>query len=116
MAKRNSASTQPRELRISRNAYLNILDITHYIAVEQHSSINAEKVSTAIFAAIERIGQTPFSYKECEYISTKTKIYRQANCISWLIFYKVIETEVIILGVLHQANNPSKLKELKKIK
>lgn len=78
--------------------------------------MNADKVGNAIYATIKRIAENPFYYQECKYILTKTKMYRQAICLSWFIIYKVTGNEIVILGVLPQANHPSKFKSLRKVK
>lgn len=70
----------------------------------------------AIFTAITRIEQHPLAFKECEEIPTKTKKYRRAICLSWLIIYKVVAHEITILGIIHSSRKPSSIRDLKKIK
>ena len=43
----------------------------------------------ALFDTIDRIGQNPLAFRECEEILTADKIYRKAVCQSWLIIYKI---------------------------
>lgn len=116
MAKGTKAAAQPHQIRISRYAFLHISEITRYIRFEQQSPLNADKVGEAIYATIKRIAENPLYYQECKYMLTKAKMYRQAICLSWFIIYKITATEVIILGVLPQANHPSKFKALRKVK
>ena len=85
-----------------------------YIGITRQQPLNAFKVSIAIERAIEKIGQHPFAFRECEEIPTKTKIYRKAICLSWLIIYKITSTEVIILAVIHSSRKPSMIKSAKK--
>ena len=63
-------------LRITENALQNINEITGYIAYVKHQPINAIRVGDKIFETIEKIEKNPLSYRECEEIQTKTKIYR----------------------------------------
>lgn len=116
MGKAKQKITKRREVRVSSNAYQNIYEITHYIAIEKQQPLNAVKVSNAIYATMEHLGENPFAFKEYEELPTKTKIYRKAICLSWLIIYKITVTEIIILGVIHQAKNPSKIEALRKVK
>ena len=104
------------QLRLSANALQNIDEITGYIAFINHQPSNAIKVGDAIFKTFDRIALNPFSFKECEEISTKTKIYRRAVCFSWLIIYKITPVEIIILGIIHKSRKPARLKVLRKIK
>jgi len=65
-------------LRATENALQNIDNITGYIAYIKHQPINAIHVGDKIFETFDRIEKNPFSFRECEEIPTKTKIYRKA--------------------------------------
>ena len=116
MGKKEKTTTQARKIRILHEAYKDIDNITDFIADDNQQPLNAIKVGETIFTSIERIENNPFVYKECEQLTTKTKIYRQASCLSWLIIYKITATEIVILGVIHGARNPSKIKKFRKLK
>ena len=103
-------------LRATENALQNIDNITGYIAYIKHQPINAIHVGDKIFETFDRIEKNPFSFRECEEIPTKTKIYRKAVCMSWLIIYKIKITEIIILGIIHCSRKTSRVRSLKKIK
>ena len=116
MGKKEKTTAQVRKIRILDEAYEDIENITDYITNDNQQPFNAIKVGETIFTSIERIENNPFVYKECEQLTTKTKIYRQASCLSWLIIYKITATEIVILGVIHGARNPSKIKKFRKLK
>lgn len=116
MGKTKKTVTKTREVRLSTNAFQNIYAISSYIGLNQQQPLNAVKVTNSIYAAIDRIGENPFAFKECKEIPTKTKMYRQAVSLSWLIIYKITTTEIIILGVSHGARSPSEIKTLRKVK
>jgi plasmid stabilization system protein ParE len=103
-------------VRITGTAHQHIENFTGYIAYINHQPLNATRVGEAIFDTIERIGQFPFMFRECEEIPTKSKIYRKAVCLSWLIIYRIKGKEVTILGVVHGSRRASKIRELKRIK
>src|SRR5436190_23173541 len=100
MGKKEKTTAQTRKIKMLDEAYRDIEDITGYIATNNQQLLNAIRVGETIFTAIERIENNPFAYKECEQLVTKTKIYRQAVCLSWLIIYKIKATEILILGVI----------------
>jgi plasmid stabilization system protein ParE len=104
------------KVRITENALQDIDYITGYIAFINHQPLNAIRVGDALFETIDRIGQNPFAFRECEEIPTKNKIYRKAVCLSWLIIYKIKAKEVIILGIIHSARKPSRIKKYRKVK
>lgn len=116
MAKQKKAIDASREVRISENALQNIDEITGYIAFVKQEPLSAVKVGDAFFNLFDKIADNPFVFKECQQLPTKTKIYRQAVCYSWIVVYKIAATEIVILGIIHGARKPSKLHKLKKIK
>ena len=116
MGRRSKRNPQTYSLRIHSEARYNIRHIVNYIAFIEHQPINALKVYAAIYDVIGKIGQNPFAFKECEEIPTVAKIYRRANCYSWSIIYKILGSEVFVLGVIHQASKASRIKDLKKRK
>lgn len=103
-------------LRITDNALQNIDDITGYIAYIKHQPLNAIRIGDKIFEAIDRIEMNPLSFRECEDIPTRTKIYRKAVCISWLIIYKIKSAEIVILGIIHSSRRTSRIRALRKVK
>ncbi len=103
-------------LRVTENALENINDITGYIAYINHQPMNAIRVGDKIFETIGRIEQNPLAFKECEEIPTKTKIYRKAVCLNWLIIFKIKGSGVIILGIIHGSRRTSMIKKLRKVK
>jgi plasmid stabilization system protein ParE len=109
-------ASQTRQIRVSNFARQNIEETIKYIAFNNGQPLNAIKVSEAIDEAITRIAVNPFAYKECEQLPTKTKMYRQAVCLSWLIIYKITSSEILILSVIHGARNPKSIRKLRKIK
>ena len=116
MVKKEKAAPATRKIRILEAAYLDIEEIADFIAFVNQQPLNAVKVTDAFFDAIDRIGQAPLTFKECPHIHTKTKIYRQAVCLSWLIIYKITATEIIIMAVIHGARQPSKIKKIRRRK
>ncbi len=103
-------------LRVTDNALQNINDITGYIAFIKHQPLNAISVGDRIFETIDRIGQNPLAFRECEEIPTQKKIYRKAVCMSWNIIYKIKSSEIIILGIIHSSRRLSKVRSLRKVK
>jgi plasmid stabilization system protein ParE len=104
------------QVRVSVNAIQNIEEITGYIAFVNQQPLNAVKVGDALFATIDRISRNPLAFKECEELPTKAKMYRRATCFSWLIIYRIMAKQIVILGVIHSSRRPSRIKSLRKIK
>lgn len=116
MGQSKEKAPEAYSLRITDNAIQNIDDITGYIAYIKHQPLTAIRVGDKIFQTINRIEKNPLAFRECWEIPTKTKIYRQAVCMSWLIIYKVKNFQIVILGIIHTSRKPSRIKSLRKIK
>jgi len=116
MDKQKETTRNAYKISISTNAIRNIDEISGYIAFINQQPINAIIVGDAIIETIHRIEKHPFSFKECEWMPTKSKRYRQAICKSLNIIYKVNKNSIIILGIVHVSRKPSKLKTLRKEK
>ncbi len=116
MGKSQKTPPVSRQVRISISALQNINEVTGYIAFVSQSPANAIKVGDAIFATIDRIERNPLAFKECEDLPTKSKMYRRALCYSWVIIYKITDTEIIVLGIIHGARRPSASKKLRQVK
>ena len=116
MGKKEKTTAQKHKIRIQDEAYNDIEQITDFIANQNQQPLTAIKIADSIFQIIDKIGNNPFAYKECEAIPTKSKIYRQAICSSWLIIFRISPIEILILGIVHGARNPSEIKKLKRKK
>lgn len=116
MGKEKRKTSQTQQIRVTTSAAHDIDEITNYIAFVKKQPITAVRVGDAILEVILKVSQSPHAYKECEAIPTKTKIYRQAACLSWLVIYKITISEIIILGIIHASRKASKIKKLRKIK
>ncbi len=101
--------------RLTLNTIRNIDEITGYITFIKHQPANAIIVGDTIYNTIARIEKQPYAFKECLEIETKSKIYRQAKCLSWLIIYKIVLQEITILGIMHSSRMPLHIKMLKQI-
>ena len=116
MGRQKSFDTKKYSVNLSSNALRNIDEITGYIAFIEHQPANAIKVGDVILETISRIEQHPYAFKECNELKTKSKMYRSAICASWHIIYKIISTNITILGIIHNSRRPSVIKQLKKAK
>lgn len=103
-------------LRVTEGALQNIDDITGYIAYIRHQPLNAIRIGDKIFGIIDRIEKNPLAFRECEEIPTKTKIYRKAVCMSWNIIFKIIASEIVILGIIHGSRRAGRVRALRKVK
>lgn len=116
MAEEKRKPSKTYSLKISKNAEIDIDAILNYIAFLRHQLINAIRVGDKIFSIFHGIEQNPLAYRECEEIPSKTKMYRKAVCMSWLIIYRIRNKKILILGVIHGSRKPSKIRNLQKVK
>lgn len=115
MGKEKKAVAANYKIRVSDTASQHINEISGYIAFINHQPSNAIHVIDSLFETIDRISEHPFAFRECEYLPTKTKLYRRAMCLSWQIIYKIVGKEVLILGVVHSSQKPTHIKMLRRV-
>lgn len=116
MGKQKKTTAKTYQVRITQNALQNLDEITGYIAFINHQPQNAIKVGDELFTTIDRIAANPVSFRECVELPTKTKMYRRAVCYSWSIIYRIRNTEVVILGIVHHSRRPARISKLRKVK
>lgn len=116
MGRTKEKAPKAYSLRVTENALQNLDSITGYIAFIKHEPLNAIRVGDEILKTIDRIQKNPSVFRECEEISTVNKMYRKANCLSWLIIYKINPSEIVILGIIHGHRSHLRTKHLRKVK
>lgn len=116
MDKTKEVAPKTYSLKVTESAIQNFDNITGYIAYIRHEPLNAIRIGDEILKTFDRIEKNPFSFRECDEISTANKIYRKAICLSWQIIYKIKPEEIVILGIIHGHRRPSRIKSLRKIK
>lgn len=114
MATKEKSSAKEFKVVFSQTALSNIDEITGYIALIQKAPETAIKIGDAIFETIERIQHHPHAFRECEELSTKSRMYRRALCKSWLIIFKVQPALITILGIIHTSRKPAGIRKLRK--
>jgi plasmid stabilization system protein ParE len=116
MGRQKKTTSAAYEVRISANALQNIDEITGYITFVNQQPLNASKVGDAFYKVIDRIARNPLAFRECEELSTKTRMYRRALCYSWRIIYRIERNMVLVLGIIHSSRRPSVIKPLRKVR
>lgn len=115
MGDKRKKITNTYEVKISSNALKNFDEIMEHITSVEFQPANAIKVGQTFYKYFDKIELNPYSFGECKHIPTKTKMYRQVVCLSWIIVYKINTPVVTIIGIIHKSRQPSKIKLLKKL-
>ncbi|MFN8322126.1 MAG: type II toxin-antitoxin system RelE/ParE family toxin [Chitinophagales bacterium] len=76
----------------------------------------ARKFKNGFVEKVDSILPQYLAYPECRFLPTKNNIYRNIIWGNYLIIYKVLKKEVLVLGVFHSKQNPAKLKAYRKVK
>ena len=82
MRRQKGETPKSLTVSVSVNVLQNVNEITGYIAFVARQPLNAVRVGDKLFATFDRIAAQPFAFKECHYLPTKGKIYRQVKCLS----------------------------------
>ena len=116
MGNQKKGDIRTYKTRVTENANKDFRGLTNYIELVNFQPLNSLKVGESIISVINQIFLNPFSFKECKYLPTKSKMYRQVLCLSWYIIYRIADDEIVILGIIHSARKPSQIKKLRSIK
>jgi plasmid stabilization system protein ParE len=98
-------------LIVSENAISELEEIIDYINYINFQPINAAKIGEDFFNFIEKIASNPSVYKSNSYGDNHSESNRYANFYKWLIFFKVEDLTVEILGIMHGARKPINFKK-----
>ena len=80
------------------------------------SSAFANKLRDAFIGYVDELPQNYLQYPECRFIPTKNQQYRNIVWRDYLIIYKILKKEILVLGVFNARQHPRKLKSYRKIK
>lgn len=93
-------------LIVSENALAELDEIIDYVNIIKQQPINAAKIGEDFFNLIEKIAINPFPYKINPYKIEKSESYKYANFHKWLIFFRIEESIVEILSIIHSSRKP----------
>ena len=76
----------------------------------------ANKLRSTFIDYVDKLSQNYSLYPECRFLPTKNLAYRNIVWRDYLIIYKILKKEILVLGIFHAKQNPRKLKSYRKIK
>jgi plasmid stabilization system protein ParE len=115
MDKKAQSTGKNYSVNISNNAQEHLVDIEIYIAFKKEQPWNAIKVIDDFYETFEAIQKNPWVFVKCKRLPHKNNIYRQARCHKWTIIFKIIDNNVLILAIIHGANQSTSFDYLKSI-
>ncbi len=101
-----------REVKVKQQFLDSLLEIRDYIA--QDSPQNADKFVADLKAKMNRIIEYPETFSPEKNLLTKRFLYRFArDKKSYKIIFKVLDTQLIFLDIVHGKRHPDYFKKLK---
>ena len=104
-----------KELVITEHALQTVRDEFEYLK-ENISTEFAHKLRDSFPVQVELILPFYLKHSECRFLPTKNKIYRNLIWGNYLIIYKILEKEILVLVIFHSNQNLKKLKSFRRIK
>lgn len=102
------------QVRLSEEFNLDLDDIYQY-GIETFGTRQAEKYEYEIWRLINSLSHNYLLFPECRHLPTKTKIYRWIILETHLIIYRICETEVQVLRIIHSKRDITKIKASKNV-
>ena len=103
------------EIIITPHALLTVYNEFTYLK-EFASDKIAHEFKTGFVEKVDAILPHYFIYPECRFLITKNNLYRNIVWGNYLLVFKVLKNEILVLGVFHALQNPKKLKAYRRIK
>lgn len=104
-----------KEVIITPYARQLLLLVYEYIK-EESSTLTAMKFRDDFLHVAGQLDKNYFAHPECRFLQTKNKVYRNIIWNKYLILYKIVNDEILVLGLFHTSQNPVKLKSFRKIR
>jgi toxin ParE1/3/4 len=104
-----------KTVRYSIQFKIDVIDVFKY-GFETFGKVQAEKYENDIYRLIESLDIFYPIYPECRHLPTKSKIYRWIILESHLIIYRITDTEVQVLRILHSKRSISKVRATRRIR
>jgi len=106
--------SQILEVDISDMALKSLEQIYEY-GIETFSFTAATIFIEELILHIERLSTRYLLYPECRYLVTKSEMYRNLIYGSYLVVYRITQTRIEVLNVLHSSRSISAIKASRKI-
>ncbi len=103
------------EVKVSQEFFQNLQKIFTY-GVQTFGVVKAKQYREKILYSVENLKRWPFIHSECRYLRTKKKIYRNIVFESHLIIYKILQSEIHVLDVIHTSSSIAKIRNIGKVK
>lgn len=94
---------------------LDVTDAFKY-GYETFGKKQATKYEHDIYRLVESLDTFYSIYPECRYLPTKSKMYRWIILESHLIIYRITDTQIQVLRMLHSKRSISKIKITRRIR
>lgn len=86
-----------------------------YFFIKENSPQNAQNFKKELTTKIDEVELNPEIYPKEPYLSTKNGTYRFALVMqSWKLLFKVTQSLLLFLGIVHTSRHPREIKKLRK--
>lgn len=83
--------------------------------VETFGEHQAHKYENEIWQLIDNLSHSYLLFPECRFLTTKSKMYRWIILESHVIIYRITDSQIEVLRILHSKRSISEIKSSRKI-
>jgi len=102
-------------VKVSRFFILDLDDIYNY-GINTFGIRQARIYESEIWKLVEGLSGNWSFFSECHYLPTKSKIYRWIILESHVVIYRITESEIQVLRIIHSSRSVSKIRTSRSIK
>jgi plasmid stabilization system protein ParE len=104
-----------KQVKVSDRFYESFEQV-YYFGFETFGYFQAEHYRQKIRNSLDTLHDRYLSYPECRHIPTKTLMYRNIILDAHLIVYRITNTRIEVLDIIHTASSIGKIRSIRKIR
>ena len=103
-----------KSLKVSDIFKTNLASV-YYYTFDTFGYFQAEHYRKKVEDAVDMLPDRYQSYPECRHIPTKSRMYRNIIMDAHLIIYRITNTCIEVLDIIHAASGIGKIRDIRKI-
>ena len=104
-----------KQIKISDRFYESFEKIYDF-GFETFGYFQAERYRQKIRASLDTLPERYLLYPECRHIPTQSRMYRNVILDAHLIIYRITNTRIEVLDIIHSASSIGKIRGVRKIR
>jgi toxin ParE1/3/4 len=107
--------TKELQVRISKEFNIDLDDIYQY-GIETFGLRQVQIYENEIWQLVDSLSHNYLLFPECRHLPTKSKMYRWIILDAHLIIYRITESEIQVLRIIHEKRSITNIKAIRSVR